>query len=328
MGNALKVAATALGVCLLYVVATGQPMSAQQPPATPQQLPPTSPPATPPQPSAQQNAAPSPAPVVTPPPVIMPAGQFNGGDGFSITLQYWMATGNPDLGTGHANTNGYSDNLSFAGKPRPAPGAILTIPIGKQQHHSIHVSYFRIQGVGNPTATQSLIIFGTGYLPGDYLATHYTLQNARISLDYLSWPFPIKDSKFHVKTLWEVNYTTIASSIDAPLRHGTTDASGAAIATSGYGTDWFIYPSFGLGVDYLVTHNFRFEARASGFIFPHRATIWDTEATLNYRFGKFEIQGGAKAFHFKTSPQKVEFVQGTFPGIFVGLRWYPEYNAR
>ncbi len=252
-------------------------------------------------------------------------GQFYAGQGLSLTLQYWLGTGYPEMGTGHGNTSGISTAFNYGGKPRPSPGAILTIPVGK--YHSIHISYFRIQGVANPTSPSPLIVYGTGYLQGDYLATNYTMQNAKISLDYLSWPFPVKDSKFHLKTLWEVNYTTITSNIDAPLRHGTTDAAGNPIQTTAYGTDWFIYPSFGLGADYLISHRLRFEARASGFAFPHRSTIWDADASLNYRFGKFEIQGGAKAFHFKTSPEKVEYVHATYPGVYIGLRWYPEYNA-
>ena len=314
MGNALKVAVWTLGVCLLYVFTTGQPIAAQQQPTVQQQ------------PSAQQTTEQPPAPAA--PPVITPAGQFHGGEGWSLTVQEWLGIGHPVMGTGHKNTNGEPSNLDYSGKPRPAPGAVLTIPIGKRQDHALHISYFRVQGVSNPTAPEALIIYGTNFLQGDYLAVHYTMQSAKMSLDYLSWPFPIKDSKFHIKTLWEVNYTTIASSIDAPLRHGETDASGAAVITYGSGKNWFIYPSFGLGVDYLASHNLRFEARASGFVFPHHSTIWDTEASLNYRFGKFEVQGGAKAFHFKTSPQGVEYVHGTFPGVYVGLRWYPEYSSR
>ncbi len=194
------------------------------------------------------------------------------------------------------------------------------------KHNAIRVSYFRVQGNGNPTAPAASIIYNTSYNQGDYLAVHYALQNAKISLDYLSWPFPVKDSKFHIKTLWEVQYTTIATGVDAPLRHGQTDASGNPINVSAYGTNWFIFPSFGLGADYLISQKLRFEARASGFAFPHRSTIWDTQASLNYRFGKFEIQGGVKAFHFKTSPAQVEFVQATLSGAYVGLRWYPEYG--
>ncbi|HVN03652.1 MAG TPA: hypothetical protein VMT86_04490 [Bryobacteraceae bacterium] len=290
---------------------TGQPIAAQQASATPQQSSTTQQ-----QPSTTKPAAPAPA----------VAAPFYAGDGFSITLQYWLGFGHPDMSAGHQNTSGISNALDYEGKPNPIPGAVLSIPVGK--HNAVRVSYFHVQGNGNSTAPTALEIFGTNYNQGDYLAVHYTLQNAKVSLDYLSWPFPVKDSKFHIKTLWEVQYTTVATGTDAPLRHGQTDASGNPINVSASGTDSFFYPSFGLGADYLISQRLRFEARASGFAFPHRSTIWDTEATLNYRFGRFEIQGGAKAFHFKTSPERTEYVHATLPGVFVGLRWYPEYGRR
>jgi len=309
MRNTLKVAARISCVCLSYVLFTGERSAAQTQATQPQ--------TTQPQASGQAPA---------PPPAVKPAEDFYAGDGISLTLQYWLGTGSPSMGTGHGNGNGEPSTLVYNGTPRPSPGAILSIPIGK--HNSLHVSYFRTQGNGNYTEPVPVIIYGTSYNQGDYLAVHYTLQNVKLSLDYLSWPFPVKDSKFHIKTLWEAQYTNIGSGIDAPLRHGQTDASGNPINVSAYGKDWFIYPSFGLGIDYLLSHNLRFEARASGFAFPHRATIWDTEASLNYRFGKFEIQGGVRAFHFKTSPLRVEFVQATLPGAYVGLRWYPEFSKR
>ena len=312
MRNALKTAAWIAGVCLGFVL-HGQPAAAQQPAAQQQ--------TTTQQPAPAGQPSPPPAP-----PQVVTAGDFYAGDGISITAQYWLGYGHPSMGTGHGNGNGEPSSVDYLGKPRPAPAGIISIPVGK--HNALRISYFRIQGNGNPTLPAASIIYGTSYNQGDYLAVHYVMQNVKASFDYLSWPFPVKDSKFHIKTLWEVQYTNIASSFDAPLRHGQTDASGAPIIVSAYGKDWFIYPSFGLGADYLISHNFRFEARASGFAFPHRATIWDTEASLNYRFGKFEIQGGVKAFHFKTSPEKVEFVQATYPGAFVGLRWYPEYGKR
>ncbi len=320
MQKAFPVAAVTAGVCLLWGLAATRPLAAQQP-ATP----PSSQDAQQPAATTSQAQAPAPPPATPPPPVIKQAGDFYAGSGFSFTIMEWLGTGHPVMNTGHANTNGDPNYLNYGGQPRPAPGAEVTIPIGK--YHAIHATYFRVQGQGNSISPGDEIIFGTPFLQGDYLASHYTMQNVKVGLDYLSWPFPIGDSKFHIKTLYEINYTTILTSVDAPLRHGETDASGNPITTNGQGTDWFIYPSFGLGVDYLVSHKLRFEGRASGFIFPHRSTIYDAEASLNYRFGKWEIEGGVKTFHFKTSPLQNEFVQSTFPGVYVGLRWYPEYSA-
>jgi len=312
MRNALTMAARILCASLGCIWMTGRPIAAQQSGATP------------PQTSTTQQSSTTTPPATAPAPVVAPP--FYAGDGLSLTLEYWLGTGHPNMGTGHANTSGISNALDYAGKPNPAPGAVLSIPVGK--HNALRVSYFRVQGNGNPTAPTALEIFGTDYNQGDYLAVHYTLQNAKISLDYLSWPFPVKDSKFHLKTLWEVQFTTIGTATDAPLRHDETDASGNPINVQAAGTDSFFYPSFGLGADYLISQKLRFEGRASGFAFPHRSTIWDAEATLNYRFGKFEILAGAKAFHFKTSPERNEFVQATLPGAFIGFRWYPEYGRR
>ena len=94
----------------------------------------------------------------TPPPAIVTRGDFYAGQGLSITAFYWYGTGHPVMGTGHLDTAATPSSLDYAGKPRPAPGAIVSIPIGK--YHSIHVSYFRVQGVGNPTAPEALIIYG------------------------------------------------------------------------------------------------------------------------------------------------------------------------
>ena len=115
--------------------------------------------------------------------------------------------------------------------------------------------------------------------------------------------------------------------MDVPLRHGQTDASGNLITVNGRNRLVYL-PEFRLGYRLPGDPSLPVRGAPSGFIFPHRSTIWDAEATLDYRFGKFEVQGGLKTFHFKTSPEQNEFVQATFPGIFVGLRWYPEYSSQ
>jgi len=316
MRNALKMAAWILCACPPLILVTGCPAVAQQPPA-------------PQQPATQQTNPPSSEPASPPPaapskPPVAARDSFYAGDGFSITLRYAYMTGHPSMGTGIGDANTYPSSLDFGGTPRPSGEGIVSIPVGK--HNALHFSFLRILGTGNSTAPQDTTIFNVSWPSGTYMATHYNLENAKLSLDYLSWPFPVKDSKFHIKTLWEIQYTTILSSFDAPALHGQTDAAGAPVVTSGYGKDWFLYPSFGLGADYLISKNLRFEARGSGFALPHRSDLWDAEATLCYRWGKLELQAGAEAFHFKTSPQRVEYVGGTYPGVFVGMRWYPEFS--
>ena len=48
----------------------------------------------------------------------------------------------------------------------------------------------------------------------------------------------------------------------------------------------------------------------------------DAGATLAYRRGSWEIYGGGKALHFKSSPNAVEYVTDTITGAFVGVRWH------
>ena len=304
MRNAVRAASRIVCVPLLLFAALGPSPAQQSQQSAPQ-----------PAPSQTTGQAPAPAPQKTP-----PAEKPYTGDGISVTLLYWVNSGHPSILTGRADTNGNPSVVDTIGKSKPTPNAIVSFPAGK--NNTVRVSYFRMQGDGNTTTPQALTVFGTDYNAGDYLAAHYLLQNVKISLDYLSWPFPIKNAKFRLKTLWEIQYTSISATVDAPLRAGETDAAGNSIQTTGYGSHSIIYPSFGLGVDYLASKNFRFEVRGSGFAFPHHSTIWDTEASLNYRFGHLELQAGGKVFHFKTSPKETEYLQATFTGAFAGLRWY------
>jgi hypothetical protein len=327
MWNSIRLATRTVVVCLLVFSVTRRPSPAQQQP--PQQPAPSSPTSSPP----AQTSAPTPPPASTlapqvttiPQPVSSEVNNVFIGNGFSVTLYGWETTGNPFMGTGHGNGNTVPSRIDTLGRSRPGAGAVVSLPISKND--TIRISYFRMKGDGDTVTPVALNVYGTAYDAGTYLASAYKLQNVKISLDYLSWPFPVKDSRFHFKTLWEVQYTSIASVINAPYLNGTTSDTGTAVNAIASGSDWFIYPSLGVGFDYLASKNFYIEARASGFAFPHRSTIWDTEFSANYRIGKFALEAGGKVFHFKTSPERVEFLGGTFPGVYVGLRWYPK-NGR
>ena len=90
-------------------------------------------------------------------------------------------------------------------------------------------------------------------------------------------------------------------------------------------TNWFIYPSFGVGIEEMLSKHARFEAKTSGFAFPHRATVWDAEALLAYRMGPIELFAGGGAFYFKTSPKQENYVRAMLSGAFAGIRWYPKF---
>jgi hypothetical protein len=244
----------------------------------------------------------------------------------SIQLLYWYNPTHPKMLTGKGADPGVDTDLNFGGTSKPSPGGEIAFPIGK--YHTLRLSYFRTQGSGDTTAGslptgKGFAVWSALFNPGDRLNTTYTLQNGKISLDYTSWPFPVSNARFRVKTLWEVQYTTIKSSVNAPFSP-QTDASGNAIQTYGSGSNWFISPTIGLGVEYMATKHFRFEAKGSGFAFPHRWAIADGEAFFAYKAGQIEVDFGAKAFYFKTSPKRAEYIHATLPGAFVGIRWYPK----
>jgi len=278
--------------------------------------------------TTQQSPAPSQQPATVPSQQPVPAAQpetpLNTSDNqLSIQLFYWLTSSQPNLRGGAANVGPYPGDLNYPGKAKPAPGAVISIPAGR--NNTVRVTYFRIQGDGNTTANANLTLFNTDFSPGDYLVTRYNLQNVKISYDYLSFPYPADPSRFRLKTLWEVQYTTIQSSVDAPLKTITYDASGNPIPNTGTGTRWIIYPSFGLSIEKALTPHFRFEAKASGFTFPHRATIWDADASAVFRTGSYEVAAGVKAFHFKTSPQNSQYMLATFPGAYIAVRYYPKW---
>lgn len=231
----------------------------------------------------------------------------------------WMAKSAPGLRTGKASIQTEPSTLNFARKTNPTPGIILGIPAGK--NNTVRISYFEVRRAGATTATQNLAVFSTGYAPGDILSTHYKLRNVRASLDFLSYPFPTGAHKYRLKTLWEVQYTSVNSTVNAPFKTVATDSSGTPISNSGTGTNWFVYPSFGMEFEHLVSKHFHWEASGSGFGIPHRAAIWDAEASAVFTIGKVDALVGVKAFHFKTSPKREDYIKGTVSGAYVGLRW-------
>jgi hypothetical protein len=298
------------GVLLIALACAAQEQPAPQTSPTP---PPSAVQPPQPQPLKQQPAATPAAPARE---------AWDTSDGaFSLRLSYWPVTAHPKMRGGTiAPTDVASPNLDFAGGAKGAPGVEIGLPIGR--NHTLRLSYFRTQALGSEFASQDTSIFGTAYTKGDYLVSQYRLQGGKVSLDWTTWPFPVNNAHFRLKTLWEVQTVWMRWRINAPNKP-TQDADGNYINTEATGTNWFVLPTFGLGAEYMVSRHFRVELRGSGFAIPHRSTLWDSEATAAYKLGKVEIVAGAKAFHFKTTPKREEYIGATLSGGFVGLRWYP-----
>lgn len=291
-------------------------------------------PASPAQPGSPSTQAPAPAAAATPgnaqpsttsssiasvsnKPPVEPAVIEDGG--FSFEPFYWFTSAQPRL-RGGRNTSAYSI-LDYPGKSHFSYGGEIAMPAGKQ--NTLRLTYFRNQGIGNLTETQSVNLFSEGYSPGDYLTTEHTLQSFKLSWDYLGYTWYRKSSKIRLKTLYEVQYTNITTTIAAPLKPVTTDSSTDTTDDNiASGTKNAILPTFGLELEEAVNKHFRWEVKATGFGIPKRSDIWDAEGSLICRVRNWELFVGEKAYHFKTTPRSDFYFTDTLSGAFVGLRWY------
>jgi hypothetical protein len=267
--------------------------------------------------------APKPATPPAPAQAQTPAKQADSSEeedqGFGIGVFYWYDPGHLKLRNGHGAVVGDNPaNLDFPGKNKPTPGAELSLPAGK--HNSVHLTYFRVQGSGSSIAPANLKIYGQDFSKGDTISTKYTMQNFKVSLDYLSWPYPPKSAgALRLKTLWQVQYLAVKPTISSPSR----DAANAASSSLVTKTHTIVFPTLGVGLEKRFSKSFRWEVQASGFGLPKRSALGDGETFFAVRVGTVEAKFGGKVYYFKTSPKKAEYVHDLLPGAFVELSWHP-----
>jgi hypothetical protein len=270
--------------------------------------------------------------IEAPPPLArIPDVRQPGETGWWFEVDAWLPTQQPIINAGHgASGFTYPSYVQMQGTPTFADGAEAGVALG--QHNALRFSYWTTRASGDiPSIPNGLELWSQTYAPGTYLSTNYQLMNAKISFDYLSWPYPAGARHFRLKTLWQVQFTSIRTGFDAPelplvnsAGSPILDASGNPISYAGIGTRWFISPEFGLGASYYKGRHLRLDANAAGFAFPHHDTVWDGDASANLRFGHVEFRAGVKAFHFKTSPESTFFVHGTDAAAFIGVRWHSQ----
>jgi hypothetical protein len=286
-----------------------QPPPAQTPPpATQAPTTPPSAPGTPPVPKPTVQMPPS-AQMGTPKPPVSNE-HDTGGDAFSIEVFGWQTTGTPTIRGGHSTTVTNAGNLHFPGNAKFAEGAVVTFPTGHE--NNLEFTYLQAGGQGPTLLGATENFFGTDYAAGDSVATNWHIRAAKVSWNYLTYPYPSNGAKFRLKTLYEVQYVGVRGNFDSP-------ADVNAVPTTG--TKSLILPSLGLGIEYHPAKRVRLEAKASGFGILHHADIWDAEGSLVVRIGKVEAMAGGRILHYKTSPKSEEYFTGTMGGPYVGLRW-------
>lgn len=240
----------------------------------------------------------------------------------SLTLFYWRPRASEAfLAGGRLSPDPPAQTIDLFGRPRATPGIVLTFPTGRSNR--VEVSFWETRGSGSTTATRAYNFFGTPFDRDDLLTTEYKIRNGRVTWNYLSYPYPALDSRFRIKTLWEVQWVQATPVITAPLTAIPASGDDPAIpAIRATGKRSLIMPAAGLGVELIPSRkHFRVEARASGMGFSGRAQIWDAEGTAVLRAGNLEVFGGAKLFHFRTTPKKDLYLQADLWGPFAGVRW-------
>jgi hypothetical protein len=239
--------------------------------------------------------------------------------GLSIEPIYWFNKQQPSLHSG-ASALAIGD-LDYVGNAKNAIGGELGIPAGRS--NTLRFSYFRVQGNTNTTETQQQVFFGETYNNGDFLAGGYRLQAAKISWDYLSYTWYRPSTKIRFKTLYELQYVNIGTTIVAPFKPQTTDASGNTDTNIATGSKNLILPTIGGELEAQLGKYIRWEVKASGFGLPHRSTLGDVQGDIAIKVGhNVELIGGEHLFYFKTSAKSDEYFKGRLYGAFVGVRYY------
>jgi hypothetical protein len=228
----------------------------------------------------------------------------------SVALYNWRPSGGPSLIGGTNSVNALAQTLGELGKPSQANGILLTLRAKGPTR--LELSYWDMRNTSDLIAPRDLSVFGANISAGDYLAVDYRIRSAKLSWNYLSYPVPTLDAKLRIKTLFEVQYTTMTPGIVFPFKVDLPVKT----------TSRILLPTFGLGAEYVLSpKHFRMEARFSGFGLPGHSVIWDGEGSLVGRFGSVEIFGGMKGYHFRTSTKTDIYMDATLWGPNAGLRW-------
>ena len=170
----------------------------------------------------------------------------------------------------------------------------------------LEIGYWSTKGSGQKRATEPLNIYAANVATGELVSSSYTLSNFRVSWNYLTFPVPALDSKFRVKTYWEVQHTRIRPVVSFPESQNPFVTVGAKQSIT--------LPGAGIGFEIVPSRAFRFDARISGMAFPNKPRYVDAEATFIGTIGAVEVFGGAKGFHFRTTLNDETYQQATIWG--------------
>ncbi len=231
---------------------------------------------------------------------------------FTVGLYYWFTGPGTNTGVINGRLATSNETLADLGKARYTPGIDVSMPITRTG--VLHLEAFQTHGTGNQLAPKDATYWATtDVTKGTYLATSYRVRSEKFYLDDLLFPHKFPVSRFRLKSIFGVQVVQVKTSISVPL---------AATTTFAVGDKTLILPAIGAAAEYAISKHVLFRMEGTGFGLYHKSDLWDTAATLAVRRGHMELVGGFRAMHYKTSPQKAEYLTGTLAGAFAGARWH------
>jgi hypothetical protein len=258
----------------------------------------------------------------------IPDVRMPGERGVWLGFSSWFANPRPNMEKGN-DPYAYLGNIPLAGDSNYNNSVEGGVALGA--HNVLRFAYFTSRGTGAELAPSEVGLYTQVYLQGDYLVTDYRIKSVKLSFDYLSWPYPVKTSRFRLKTLWQFQYMQIRTGFDAPyipitdsLGNPLLDSSGNPLSYATQGTERFYLPEVGLGVQEWINPHLRLEATGAGFIIPHHQNSWDYEGSANLRISHYEIRVGVRGYHFRTPGDREFWFKGTMNGPFIGIRLYTD----
>ncbi len=217
-----------------------------------------------------------------------------------------------------AATSNYYEDLFNIGQPYKAIVQYeFSIPITRTG--TLYAEFQRYHGWADQTLGAPTYVDTYNFLAGDTIHTTYHIITGRIYLDDLLFPEKFPVPRLRLKSIYGIRYISVTQSVDSASEDATAGLPGSSY---NIGTNFIMFPEFGLATEYAVSPHVLFRVEGAGFGFPHHADLYDAAATLSVRKKNLEFLAGVKDLHFKTTPQKEEYETGSFITPFIGIRWH------
>jgi hypothetical protein len=232
---------------------------------------------------------------------------------------YSPVSSGPNIKGGNvaAQDDAYEDLYAIGTPYRIIPQFEFSIPVTRTG--TLYVDFQRYHGWADQTLSAPSFIDSYSFLSGDSIHSTYHIITTRMYLDDLLFPHKFPVARLRFKAIYGLRYISVTQTVDSATEDAVAGLAGSSFQL---GTNFIMFPEFGAAMEYAIAPHVLFRVDGAGFGFPHHSDLNETSASLAVRKNNLEFLMGVKTLHFKTSPQKEEYEEGTFITPFVGLRWH------